>query len=326
MIKLAEIQSEEHVLDLGCGIGTLAIMASQRTSGQIYGIDISNERLELARTKVPNGTTNVNFVFGNVMSMKDGRNKIVVPNNIKFNVVFVSIFLDKSTPDKEDLKVLLQRVGSYLAQNARIILGWTWLEGKAGGYTAGGVIYDSRSHQKFVSMEWVHPRYRESCLREFRDICDDIGLRVFNPAQLLLDGGQCENIKSGFPDFIQKNFPATFLKVSEGIVQMPQDSADSEGGNFDKFLDLWTESLANTKSDGKVDGLALEAHIRNGIIPKMSRQEWNRGDKWRIHVLPMWRRIVNLIRQTKGENPDWNINTTVDLSLGYQACGAFTFS
>lgn len=66
MLTLAHIQPGEKVLDVGCGTGTLAIMAKQRShaSVQIHGQDAAPEMIERARQKARRSGVDVDFKPG----------------------------------------------------------------------------------------------------------------------------------------------------------------------------------------------------------------------------------------------------------------------
>ena len=53
MLRLAQLQAGEHVLDMGCGAGTLAILAKRQVgeTGLVYGVDASPEMIARAAQK-----------------------------------------------------------------------------------------------------------------------------------------------------------------------------------------------------------------------------------------------------------------------------------
>ncbi len=65
-LDLAGIASGERVLDIGCGPGTLAILAARRVGpeGEVHGIDPSPEMIELAEKKVANAGVRARFQTG----------------------------------------------------------------------------------------------------------------------------------------------------------------------------------------------------------------------------------------------------------------------
>src|SRR5258706_8591903 len=63
IIDLAQIQAGEAVLDVGCGTGTLAIVAKKRVGeiGRVYGIDPSAQLLAGARRKAARAKLPIDF-------------------------------------------------------------------------------------------------------------------------------------------------------------------------------------------------------------------------------------------------------------------------
>jgi ubiquinone/menaquinone biosynthesis C-methylase UbiE len=65
-IELAQLHSGDAVLDVGCGTGTLAIMAKERvgTTGRVCGIDPGAQQIARARSKVTGPNRAVDFQVG----------------------------------------------------------------------------------------------------------------------------------------------------------------------------------------------------------------------------------------------------------------------
>ena len=65
-VTLAGIQPGEHVLDVGCGTGTLALEVVRRAgrAGRVTGIDPSSEQIARARSKAARHNVPVDFQIG----------------------------------------------------------------------------------------------------------------------------------------------------------------------------------------------------------------------------------------------------------------------
>jgi ubiquinone/menaquinone biosynthesis C-methylase UbiE len=65
-VTLAGIQPGEHVLDVGCGTGTLALEVARRAgrAGRVTGIDPSTEQITRARSKVARHNVPIEFQLG----------------------------------------------------------------------------------------------------------------------------------------------------------------------------------------------------------------------------------------------------------------------
>ncbi|HET6598201.1 MAG TPA: class I SAM-dependent methyltransferase [Anaerolineales bacterium] len=94
LIAQASIQAGHHVLDLGCGTGTLAIMAKQtQPAAEVTGLDADPDMLKVARYKSSLLTVPVKFDVGFT-------NNLPYPDQ-SFDRVLSSIMIHHlKTPDK----------------------------------------------------------------------------------------------------------------------------------------------------------------------------------------------------------------------------------
>ncbi|MDQ3672992.1 MAG: methyltransferase domain-containing protein [Gemmatimonadota bacterium] len=71
LVQLARVQPAQSVLDIGCGTGSLAVMAGRRVgaSGSVDGIDPSPEMIARARKKAMKAGVDVTFTQGVVENL-----------------------------------------------------------------------------------------------------------------------------------------------------------------------------------------------------------------------------------------------------------------
>jgi ubiquinone/menaquinone biosynthesis C-methylase UbiE len=95
LIEQANIQPGQHVLDLGCGTGTLAILVKQsHPSAEVVGLDADPDMLKVAKYKSSQQNTPITFEVGFT-------NKLPYPD-ASFDRVLSSIMIHHlKTPDKE---------------------------------------------------------------------------------------------------------------------------------------------------------------------------------------------------------------------------------
>ena len=105
-IALARLQPGERALDVGCGTGTLALMAQRRVgaSGYVAGIDPSPQQIAYARAKAARGHAPTDFQLGVI-------ERLPFPDQ-SFDVVFSTLMM-------HHLPAPLKRQG--LAEIARVL-------------------------------------------------------------------------------------------------------------------------------------------------------------------------------------------------------------
>ncbi len=104
-LVVAELREGERVLDLGSGGGIDVLLSARRVgaTGFAYGVDMTDEMLELARTNAAQaGVTNVEFRQGDIeqLPLPDGAVDVVISNCV------VNLSADKPAVFAEMVRVL----------------------------------------------------------------------------------------------------------------------------------------------------------------------------------------------------------------------------
>jgi ubiquinone/menaquinone biosynthesis C-methylase UbiE len=104
LIEQAQIQPGQRVMDLGCGTGTLAIMAKQaQPQADVFGLDADPQMLKVAQAKKDQEKLEVKFDVGFT-------NNLPYPDE-SFDRVLSSIMIHHlKTPDKEKTAHEIYRV------------------------------------------------------------------------------------------------------------------------------------------------------------------------------------------------------------------------
>lgn len=109
---VAELHEGERVLDLGSGGGIDVLLSARRvgTTGFVYGVDMTEEMLELAESnRAKSGATNVEFLRGTIeeLPLADGAVDVVISNCV------INLSTDKPAVLGEMFRVLVRggRIG-----------------------------------------------------------------------------------------------------------------------------------------------------------------------------------------------------------------------
>jgi arsenite methyltransferase len=104
-LAVAELNEGERVLDLGSGGGIDVLLSAKRVgqTGKVYGLDMTDEMLELAeKNKAEAGATNVEFLKGFIeeVPLPDGAVDVIISNCV------INLSVDKQKVFDEMARVL----------------------------------------------------------------------------------------------------------------------------------------------------------------------------------------------------------------------------
>jgi arsenite methyltransferase len=161
-LAVAQLAAGERVLDLGSGGGIDVLLSARRVgpSGFVYGVDMTEEMLELARANAAKaGAANVEFVKGEIeaLPLPDGAVDVVISNCV------INLSADKRAVLGEMFRVLVPggrigisdvvaedhmsaAAGSYVGCIAGALTRAEYLDGlTAAGFTGASVAFTAQA-------------------------------------------------------------------------------------------------------------------------------------------------------------------------------------
>lgn len=152
-IEGAELDKNDVILDLYCGIGTIGIFASKYVK-KVYGIEIVKEAIENAKENSKlNNIDNIEFMVGDV---EKAFQELIEKENIKPDVVFVDPprrGLDETTISNL-LKITPKKIIYISCNPATLMRDLSKLEGKYDirKITPVDMFPYTRTHRKYISL------------------------------------------------------------------------------------------------------------------------------------------------------------------------------
>jgi ubiquinone/menaquinone biosynthesis C-methylase UbiE len=154
MLRFAHLQPGETVLDVGCGTGTLAILAKQQVgpNGEVCGIDASPEMIARAQKKARRAGVDVTFknAFAQSLAYPDAR----------FNVVLTTVMLHH----------LPKKARAELAAQIRRVL-------KPGGRVLA-IDFSGSWKDRHSFLDHIHRRHGHVELNDMVALLKDAGLGI----------------------------------------------------------------------------------------------------------------------------------------------------
>ena len=113
LIKLANLNGNEQVLDVGCGTGTLTLLlAAVLSESAVHGIDVGPRMIRVSKKKAQENEREISFIVGNSIRLPYG--------NDSFDAVFTCLLfhlLDCSEKEATLMEIyrVLKPAGKYIS-------------------------------------------------------------------------------------------------------------------------------------------------------------------------------------------------------------------
>ena len=113
LIKLANLNGKEEVLDVGCGTGILAsVLAEVLRSSAVHGIDIGPRMINISKKRALQNDHKISYVLGSAIKLPYAKNK--------FDVVFTCLLFHLLDSSEKELVLMeiyraLKPGGKYIS-------------------------------------------------------------------------------------------------------------------------------------------------------------------------------------------------------------------
>jgi ubiquinone/menaquinone biosynthesis C-methylase UbiE len=118
-VKLGNLRPEDHVLDIGCGTGRMAVplLDYLNDAGSYCGFDISSKAIAWCQKKITLKKTNFKFIYADIFNLEYNPKGKIHPENFTFPCADSSIDFAFATSVFSHMR--LAEVGQYLAEIRR---------------------------------------------------------------------------------------------------------------------------------------------------------------------------------------------------------------
>lgn len=319
LVKRAQLQQNENVLDLGCGTGTLAIMASRLTDGLVYGVDFKKEQIEYAKTKIgEDDEERIFFLQGNINTMTHEGQTVRLPRTQKFDVLFATGVMTAGTVD---MPAMLRNVRPFMKPDARLVLDWS-VHDSEDAPSCGAVIFSWETQETLAKLQWINDELADDVVDQMEEATREYGLQVLRPIRMAMGDGEYLDVNAQLPTMIMENMAMLVKLWDDDAAITPPASMDMLKPQIELLKEL-------QRSIQQGESVNVGDFLRRFVAPKRPRGAKDRrmmtGMKWQVTILPVYQAAIHLLRCMHGSAPHWDINDTQGCAKDYCASGVFTF-
>lgn len=184
--EFGHLSPDDHVLDIGCGVGRLAIPMAKFLSQQsrYEGFDVDGLAIDWCKKNISAQWSNCGFTHVEVVNEHYNRQGSGDASNFRFPydnasfdfAVATSLFTHLVSRDATQY---LQEVGRVLKPGGRAVITWYVCDEKCSAYTEGGLAFEHVVDEHSFTANPGNPCAAIAFTRKFIvDTCTDAGLEV----------------------------------------------------------------------------------------------------------------------------------------------------
>ena len=249
-----EFESDDSftILDAGCGTGNLIKLLVERfPNAKIYGLDFSNDMLEIAKKKNPS----VSFIEGDIFDVEN----LPLPS---FDLIVVSFVLHNFINEDEHLKAM-QTLNNMLSVNGKLIMADLIDPDKENSIKEEKLITLMKKHQLSDEIidKWI------STLR-----IEDHPLTIKRNAELLIETNYTDVSYKYFPDSYSAIFVAyKVIDVIQIKLELISFGVRPNDCSRELFIKQNPQNITKTGNNGillTIDGLDVLVGINHTVNTK----------------------------------------------------------